>query len=160
MRRAESSVRQAVQPRGSHSKCTLGCGDGDGDTDREVQPERQTQRRLEITERLANRRDLGAAERARTHWRTIFEAYITAEPPAGNTETYLALERGGRHRIERWLQILTDEGALPPGDNEQRARFLSSVVNGLSIERALPADGSRALDEKESLRLAVASVLR
>jgi hypothetical protein len=33
------------------------------------------------------------------------------------------------------------------------------VLNGLSIERALPADGPRAAFEHETLRLAVTAVL-
>ena len=72
--------------------------------------------------------------------------------------TYLALERMGRHYIERWLATLIEEGAIPAGEVEERARFLATVTTGLMTERALPAEGIRVETETETLRLAVRAV--
>lgn len=101
----------------------------------------------------------GTGEQARETWRVTLDAYVAARPSAGSTSTFLALEREGRRRIEQWLTVLTDEGAIPPGDTEQRARFLSTVVDGLSVERALPTDGARLAAEAGTLRLAVLGVV-
>lgn len=102
---------------------------------------------------------VGTGEQARDMWRGIHRAYLESTPSVGDAQTYLALERGGRRRIEQWLRILSDEGAIVAEDLEALARFLSSVLNGLSIERALPADGPRAAFEHETLRVAVTAVL-
>jgi AcrR family transcriptional regulator len=102
---------------------------------------------------------VGTGEQARELWRGTYRAYLESDTSAGDAETYLALERAGRHRIEQWLRVLSDEGALAAPGVEGPARFLSSVLNGLSIERALPADGPRAAFEHETLRLAVTAVL-
>jgi AcrR family transcriptional regulator len=102
---------------------------------------------------------VGSGEQAREMWRTTFRAYILSAPSVGDAETYLALERGGRRRIEQWLHLLRAEGAVRPGEIETHARFLSSVLNGISIERALPSDGARTVFERETLRLAVATVI-
>ncbi|GAB3539209.1 hypothetical protein GCM10027403_27190 [Arthrobacter tecti] len=104
-------------------------------------------------------RHVGAGEQAREMWRGIHRAYLESTPSVGDAQTYLALERGGRRRIEQWLRVLSDEGAIVAKDLEALARFLSSVLNGLSIERALPADGPRAAFEQETLRVAVTAVL-
>jgi AcrR family transcriptional regulator len=102
---------------------------------------------------------VGTGEQAREMWRGVNRAYLEPATSAGDAETYLALERGGRHRIEQWLRVLRDEGALAAREVEGPARFLSTVLNGLSIERALPADGPRVAFEHETLRLAVVAVL-
>ncbi|MDX2375414.1 TetR/AcrR family transcriptional regulator [Microbacterium sp. LRZ72] len=101
---------------------------------------------------------VGTGEQARQTWRTMHRAYIESEPTTDAGETYLTLERAGRRRIEGWLRALTDEGALTPGDTENRARYLSTVLNGLAIERALPADGPRLAAETATLQLAVTAV--
>lgn len=102
---------------------------------------------------------VGTGEQAREMWRRTVRTHLGPSTPAGSTETYLALERGGLHRLEQLLQVLSDEGALAPGSIEAQARFLGSVLNGLSIERALPADGPRAVFERDTLRLAAGAVL-
>lgn len=101
----------------------------------------------------------GTGDQAREMWRVTLEAYVAVRPSAGSTSTFLALEREGRRRIEEWLTVLTEEGAIPPGDTVQRARFLSTVVDGLSVERALPTDGWRMAAEADTLRLAVLGVV-
>lgn len=102
---------------------------------------------------------VGAGDRAREQWGGLYEAYVASTPSADEAATYLALERLGRHRIERWLVALIEEGAIPPGDIEQRARFLGTVITGLMTERALPSDTVRVATETDTLRLAVHAVV-
>jgi hypothetical protein len=40
-------------------------------------------------------------------------------------------------RIETWLTILMDEGAIARGDNAARAPFLLAVLDGLALQRTL-----------------------
>ncbi|WP_067963890.1 TetR/AcrR family transcriptional regulator [Nocardiopsis trehalosi] len=101
---------------------------------------------------------VGTGDRARRAWGAVYDAYVASAPSDDDTTTYLALERMGRHRIERWLATLVEEGAIPAGAIEQRARFLMTVVTGLMTERALPADAVRVETETETLRLAVHAV--
>lgn len=98
---------------------------------------------------------VGVGDRAREQWGALYEAYVASPPSDDEAATYLALERMGRHRIERWLATLVEEGAIPSGAVEQRARFLATVISGLMMERALPAEGVRVEAETETLRLAV-----
>lgn len=102
--------------------------------------------------------EVGVGEGARRQWSAMYEAYVASAPSDDEAATYLALERLGRHRIERWLDVLIDEGAIPPGDVEARARFLATVTNGLMTERALPAGGVLVESEAETLRIAVHAV--
>ncbi|MBT2484685.1 MULTISPECIES: TetR/AcrR family transcriptional regulator [unclassified Microbacterium] len=103
-------------------------------------------------------RQIGVGERAREQWKALYEAYVVSAPAEDEATTYLALERMGRHRIERWLATLIEEEVIPAGDVEQRARFLATVISGLMMERALPADAVRLESETETLRLAVHAV--
>lgn len=100
----------------------------------------------------------GTGEQARRVWRTTVEAFVVDDPDVESAETYLALDQAGRRQMEQWLTTLTDEGALAPGDDAQRARFLNTVLEGLSVGRALPADGPRLAAEEHVLRFAVAAV--
>lgn len=101
---------------------------------------------------------VGVGDRAREQWGALYEAYVASTPSDDEAATYLALERMGRHRIERWLIALVEEGAIPPGAIESRARFLATVTNGILMERALPAEAVRVETETEALRLAVHAV--
>jgi AcrR family transcriptional regulator len=98
---------------------------------------------------------VGAGDRARQHWGALYDAYVAAPPGDDEAATYFALERMGRMRIERWLTVLVEEGAIPPVETEQSARFLMTVLNGLITERALPADALQVETETETLRMAV-----
>lgn len=100
----------------------------------------------------------GVGDRAREQWGALYKAYVASPPSDDEAATYLALERMGRHRIERWLATLVEEGAIPSGAIEQRARFLATVISGLMMERALPVEGVRVEAEKETLSLAVHAV--
>ncbi|MEV4375431.1 TetR/AcrR family transcriptional regulator [Streptosporangium sp. NPDC049644] len=101
---------------------------------------------------------VGTGDRAREYWRAIHETYIASDPTDDQVATYRSLERLGLHRIERWLTVLADEGAVPANDVERSARFLASVLNGLLIERALPADALRLTFETDTLRMAADAV--
>lgn len=95
----------------------------------------------------------------REAWRATFERYIATDPSEAARAEYLAIERELRRRIEHCLNVLQDEGSLAPGDNARRARILFTVVNGLSIAQALPADESRLSTEIDALYAAVDGVL-
>jgi AcrR family transcriptional regulator len=101
---------------------------------------------------------VGTGVRARRYWGSLYEAYVAAPPSGDEANTYLALERMGRHRIERWLATLIAEGAIPGGAVEEKARFLATVISGLVTERALPAEGTQVDTESETLRFAVHAV--
>jgi hypothetical protein len=101
----------------------------------------------------------GVGARAREAQRTLHEHFIASEPTEQVHEAYFALEQEGRRRVEYWLTVLTQEGALTPGDTSRRAKFLLTVLNGLSLERALPSDNSILQSENDTLYMAVDAVL-
>ncbi|MFG1610969.1 TetR/AcrR family transcriptional regulator [Actinoplanes sp. NPDC049265] len=102
----------------------------------------------------------GVGDQAREAWTKAYQTYIASDPTREVHAAYLALERAGRRRIEYWLTILADEGELPKEDHTRRVRFLSTVLNGLSIQRALPAEDSILRSETETLYTAVDCVLK
>jgi AcrR family transcriptional regulator len=101
----------------------------------------------------------GVGTQAREAFRKIVDEFIAPEPTEEIHASYLAIEREARRRVEYWLTVLTNEGALPEGDNSRRARFLITVVNGLGLERALPAEDSILQSETDTLYMAVDCVL-
>lgn len=103
---------------------------------------------------------VGTGERAREHCRALHDAYVASPPAADATHAFVALERLNVDYISRWLSTLRDEGALASGDLDAQARFLNTVVNGLSFERALPGDRERLGYEAHTLRAAADSVLQ
>lgn len=103
---------------------------------------------------------VGVGDRAREQFGALYEAYVATPPSEDEAATYLALERMGRHRIEQWLTTLVDEGSIPAGGIEARARFLATVTSGIATERALPSETVRVDAENETLRLAVRAVTR
>lgn len=116
-----------------------------------------TERLIACMQQLLAR--VGVGDRVREQWKTLYETYMASAPSEDEVTTYLSLERVGRHRIEQWLVVLIEEGAIPGGSIEQRARFLSTVATGLMAERALPSDTVRVELERETLRLAVHAVM-
>ncbi|WP_233227914.1 hypothetical protein [Streptomyces sp. BSE7-9] len=54
--------------------------------------------------------------------------------------------------------MLVEEGALPPGDHTRNVRFLLTVLNGLSFERAMPTRESVLVAETQTLDAAVDQV--
>lgn len=103
---------------------------------------------------------VGTGERARQYWRGIHDTYIAPEVTTEDVAAFRSLERFGLHLIERWLTVLAEEGAVPREDVGAGARFLTTVLNGLFVERALPADPARLGVESETLRRAVEAVVR
>jgi len=102
---------------------------------------------------------VGTGAAARENWIAMHDAYIASRAPDESGNTFLAMERLGVSRVERWLDTLRQEGVGLPDDLEEPARFLLTVVNGLALERALPGARSRVPFEGRSLRLAVDAVL-
>ncbi|MEV0250547.1 helix-turn-helix domain-containing protein [Nocardia sp. NPDC050712] len=102
----------------------------------------------------------GVGAPSRQAWRTVFEAFIAREPDEHARENYLAMSAEGQRRLEYWLTVLAEEGALPADDVARCTRFLSTVLNGLALDRALPAEETILRTETESLYLAVDAVLR
>lgn len=96
---------------------------------------------------------------ARDAWGQAFNRYVRPVPTDAARQEFLASERELRRRIEYCLTVLQDEGALAPGDNARRARFLYTVVSGLSIAQAFPAETSLVQTEIEVLRTAADYVL-
>ncbi|MFF6879558.1 MULTISPECIES: TetR family transcriptional regulator [unclassified Streptomyces] len=102
----------------------------------------------------------GVGEQARQTWGKVYEAFIAPEPTDALRAAYHAMDQEGQRRIESWLAGLTQEGALAAGDNKRRARFLTTVLNGLLTERAFPTEESTLLSETETLYMAVDSILK
>ncbi|WP_380164025.1 TetR/AcrR family transcriptional regulator [Jannaschia sp. R86511] len=103
---------------------------------------------------------LGTGAQARQAWRLVHDRFIDPEPTAQARAAYRELDAQATYRVRRWLQVLTDEGVLAPGDDEARVRLLLSVVSGLSVERAMPgAEADLLPREAATLGLAVDAVL-
>lgn len=102
---------------------------------------------------------LGTDEDARTAWGATYRTFIEPEPTEAVRAAYLSLEREAERRVEHWLTVLSEDGALPPGDHTRNVRFLLTVLNGLSFERALPTRESVLIAETETLNAAVDHVL-
>ena len=102
----------------------------------------------------------GVGDEARRAWIKVFDAFIVPDPTPDIRRSYLAMEAEGRRRVEHWLTVLANEGALRDGDTTAQARFLSTVCNGLSIERALPVEASVLHAEPVSLSAAVDAVVK
>ncbi|CAM5258854.1 TetR/AcrR family transcriptional regulator OS=Streptomyces tendae OX=1932 GN=GUR47_26030 PE=4 SV=1 [Streptomyces tendae] len=102
---------------------------------------------------------LGTNEDARTAWGRMYRAFIEPEPTEAVRTAYLGHVRAAERRVEHWLTVLAEEGALPPGDHTRNVRFLVTVLNGLSVERALPTSESVLIAETETLNAAVDHVL-
>jgi len=101
----------------------------------------------------------GAGPEARKAMAALVETFVAVEQTEQVRGAYLAIERDAQRRVETWLAALAEEGALPRGDIPRRARFLSTVLNGLALERALPAEDSLPQREAETLYTAVDAVL-
>ncbi|APX31805.1 TetR family transcriptional regulator [Brachybacterium sp. P6-10-X1] len=94
----------------------------------------------------------GTSAEARRSMTLLMEAFVTVEQTEPIREAYLAIQRDGQRRMERWLERLADEvDSLPVAEIPRRARYLGTVLNGLALERALPAADSLAQRESEAL---------
>jgi len=97
----------------------------------------------------------GVDQRPRDDWRLTFERYIKDEPTEAVRAEYLAIDRELHRRVEYVLTVLENEGSLAKGDNARRARFLLTVVSGLSIAQVFPNEGRLLQNELEVLGTAV-----
>lgn len=102
---------------------------------------------------------LEAGEQSRQALIKFLNAFIVPEPAADIRTAYLAMASEGQSRVEYWLSILAEQGALPRADIAAKAAFLNTVLNGLSMERALPAEHSILQRETATLYIAVDSIL-
>lgn len=94
----------------------------------------------------------GTGSEARHSMVLLMETFVTVEQTEAMREAYLAMQRDGQRRMEGWLGTLAEEvGTLPVADIPRRARHLGTVLNGLALERALPAEDSLAQRESEAL---------
>ena len=101
----------------------------------------------------------GVGDEARKAWGAAYEHFIAPEPSDKVRGAYLAQERVSAGRVEYWLGVLADEGAVPREDLARKARFVLTVLNGLSVQRALPSGESVLHGESETLYTAVDAVL-
>lgn len=101
----------------------------------------------------------GVGVDARTAWAAVYKAFIEPEQTPDLRSAYAGIEREGLRRVTYWLTVLADEGAIQRGDYTPQARFLSTVLNGLAYERALPSSESLLQAETATLYLAVDAVL-
>ena len=65
-----------------------------------------------------------------------------------------------RHQIVQWLETLALEGAVAVGTEERSARFLTVVLDGLSLARVIPASQLDPVAEAAALDDAISAVLR
>lgn len=104
--------------------------------------------------------EIGTGQRARDALLATVTTFVAVEQTPEVREAHLAVAADGHRRIEGWLQILADEGLVLPADIPRHARFLGAVLNGLALQRALPAPDALARIEQETLEDAVSAVLR
>lgn len=83
---------------------------------------------------------VGLHDQARAFWAEQYRLFLSPDVPADQRAGYPVLIRQALRRVESWLSVLVEEGALSPGGTERRARTLLTLVNGLAVERALPSD--------------------
>jgi AcrR family transcriptional regulator len=102
---------------------------------------------------------VGTGRRARETWAELFAAFIDPAASSEHRGGYLELSRQAHRRIESWLSILCEQGALETGDNAARARLLVTLLNGLAVQRALPSDRAALETETEVLEAAVDRLL-
>lgn len=100
----------------------------------------------------------GAPEAARDAWLGIFEAFAGPDATPEARAGYEVLEAQAARRVGAWLAILEDEGVLAPGDTARRTHLILTVVDGLSIARALPRRSTHLEDEAVTLARTVDAV--
>jgi hypothetical protein len=103
---------------------------------------------------------VSVGQQARDAMIALTRDFIAADQTAQVHDAYRAMAQDGQRRVECWLRVLADEGALAADDIPRAARFLGTVLEGLALARALPAADAIAHQEKETLYIAVDAVLR
>lgn len=101
----------------------------------------------------------GHASDARSAITRIVETFVSVEQTENLREAYFSIADEGLRRIELWLAALADQGELPINTVPERTRFLGTVLNGISLQRALPAKDEEVHVEEQTLRFAIDAVL-
>ncbi len=97
-------------------------------------------------------------DEAKDVWVKMLESFAGSQVSQDMQAGYRVIIAQAERRVGAWLAILEEEGALAPGDNARRTHFLLTVVDGLSVERALPRSESYLEDAAATLALAVDAV--
>ncbi|GAB3732315.1 TetR/AcrR family transcriptional regulator [Nocardiopsis nanhaiensis] len=101
----------------------------------------------------------GTGQQARDAMVAAVNAFVAVEQTDQVREAHLSIERDSQRRFEGWLNTLSEEGLLSPDDIPRNARFLGTVLNGLSLQRAFPTIDALAEAEEQTLQVAVSAVL-
>ena len=101
----------------------------------------------------------GVGDDARKAFGLAYEAFIAPAPSEQVRTAYLSYERASTGRVTYWLSVLDDESATPREDRARDVRFLITLLNGLSLERALPSGDSVLQSETDTLYTAVDAIL-
>ena len=91
-------------------------------------------------------------------WQSLFRAFPGADTTPDARAGYELIVAQAERRVGAWLAILEAEGALAPGDTVRRIHLLLTVVDGLSIERALPHRADYLEQQAATLAFAVDAV--
>jgi AcrR family transcriptional regulator len=102
----------------------------------------------------------GTVDEARAVWEDLLRAFSGSDAKPEARAGYQVLVSQAEQRVGAWLAILEAEGELPPGDTARRTHFLLTVVDGLSIERALPGRPTQLDDAAATLSFAVDAVFQ
>lgn len=89
----------------------------------------------------------------------LTETFIAVKPSETVRDAYLVMQDEGQRRVEGWLRTLSDQGHQVHDDIPASARFLNTVLEGLTLQRALPAEDSVAERENQVLYMAADAVL-
>lgn len=101
---------------------------------------------------------VGTPAKAREVWTNLLSVFAGAEGDPKIRAGYQVLVAQAERRVGAWLAILEEEGVLPPGDNARRSDLLLTIVDGLSIARALPPSDTSLEDEAATIGFAVDAV--
>jgi len=101
---------------------------------------------------------VGTAAQAREVWTNLLAVFADAQADPKIRTGYQVLVAQAERRVGAWLAILEEEGVLPPGDNGKRTDLLLTVVDGLSIARALPPSDTSLEDEAATIAFAVDAI--
>lgn len=101
---------------------------------------------------------VGEGEQAREFWLQLFTFANTSESTQAKS-AFTNIARVAGDRVESWLEVLEAEGAITPGPRARHALFLLTLIDGLAIARALPADDTDHNHEHNVLQDAINAVL-
>ena len=103
---------------------------------------------------------IGLGDKAREVWTDIFATFIKPGASPDHRTGYVEMRWQAALRVESWISILVEEGAIPRGDNKARTDFLLAVLDGLALQRALPPEAAVLEVETSVLKGAIAALVR